>query len=322
LLFSSEELDKKYKSFNVEYKKRDALIREQKKLIDERNKCIKSLEERIKTLEKRYENEAISRDNLIKQFKSQVDAQSSQIANLTFQIHQLTKSKLSSSISNVDLSALNLGSTFDQQQKQPHSATRSRKIRKESFLTNDLNSSAISHSAQVNANERVSNDHHLMNAAHNYTISNNNNASSNSVIKTQNQASAFELNYLVSASHNTFMYEKPASNNEHDESFQQYQQQRSSSRSSSARSDRSQTKSALPPPSFNKADSVPPPDPKPFLLQSSASTLHSRSKKELIQRRTLISLPPIKPYEINQLAVESPLKSGIPKANEKNNATN
>ena len=49
--------------------------------------------------------------------------------------------------------------------------------------------------------------------------------------------------------------------------------------------------------------------PKPF-LQSAASVLHPKSKKDLLQthRRTLISLPPIKPFELNQLAVESPLK--------------
>jgi hypothetical protein len=46
---------------------------------------------------------------------------------------------------------------------------------------------------------------------------------------------------------------------------------------------------------------------KPF-LNSTPITLHSRSKRDLLQRRTLITLPPIKPFEINQLAVESPLK--------------
>ncbi len=273
------------------------MIREQKKLIDERNKCIKSLEERIKTLEKRYENEAITSDNLIKQLKAQVDAQSSQIANLMFQIHQLTKSKLSTSISNVDLSTLNISSNAEQQQLR-HSANRTRKIRKDSFLTNDP--STTNQSARVNPNEQATNDLIL---------------AQNKITTARNQA--FELNDLVSESQNTFMHES----NKNDEGFQQLQ--RSTSRSSSARSDRSQSaKSVLPPPSVNKADLVPPPDPKPFLLQSSASTLHSRSKKELIQRRTLISLPPIKPYEINQLAVECPIKGGIPKANEKNNATN
>ena len=94
-----------------------------------------------------------------------------------------------------------------------------------------------------------------------------------------------------------------------------------SSRSGSARSERS-AMSALPPPTINKADTVPPPDPKPF-LQSSASTLYTRSKKDaIVQRRTLISLPPIKPYEIGQLAVECPIKSNMPSASEKNNATN
>ena len=54
-------------------------------------------------------------------------------------------------------------------------------------------------------------------------------------------------------------------------------------------------------------NTAPVPDPKPF-LQSAASILHPKSKKDLLQRRTLISLPPIKPFEMNQLAVESPLK--------------
>jgi hypothetical protein len=64
------------------------------------------------------------------------------------------------------------------------------------------------------------------------------------------------------------------------------------------------------------------PDPKPF-LQSMSSTLHSRSKKELLQRRTLIALPRIKSYEaalIQQLAVESPIKYQQP--NNNNSATN
>ena len=75
----------------------------------------------------------------------------------------------------------------------------------------------------------------------------------------------------------------------------------------------------LPPVVKRLSENVPPPDPKPF-LQSAASTLHSRNKnhnsnnnnnnKELIQRRTLISLPPInKSFEVNHLiVVESPHK--------------
>ena len=67
---------------------------------------------------------------------------------------------------------------------------------------------------------------------------------------------------------------------------------------------------------------------KPF-LQSAASILHPKSKKDLLQRRALISLPPIKPFELSQLAVESPLKgthnntslfngSNLPKNNSNN----
>lgn len=65
----------------------------------------------------------------------------------------------------------------------------------------------------------------------------------------------------------------------------------------------------LPPVIKRLSENVPPPDPKPF-LQSAASTLHSRARKDLLQRRTLISLPPInKSFELNHLAVESPHKS-------------
>ncbi len=63
----------------------------------------------------------------------------------------------------------------------------------------------------------------------------------------------------------------------------------------------------LPPVVKRPSENVPPPDPKPF-LQSAASTLHTRTKKDILQRRTLISLPPIKPFEMSQLAVESPHK--------------
>ena len=107
------------------------------------------------------------------------------------------------------------------------------------------------------------------------------------------------------------------------------------STSNSAHSERSLTPPAnkiLPPViKFKPSENVAPmPDPKPF-LQSAASILHPKSKKDLLQRRTLISLPPIKPFELNQLAVESPLKgthnnqsllngssSNIPKNNSNN----
>ena len=104
---------------------------------------------------------------------------------------------------------------------------------------------------------------------------------------------------------------------------------RSSSNSNlgSAHSDRSQSprihNKILPPVVKRPSEIVPPPDPKPF-LQSAASTLHTRAKKEMIQRRTLISLPPIKPFE---LAVESPHKMMHPHHNgqsteQKNNSAN
>jgi hypothetical protein len=318
------------------------LIREQKKLIDERNKCIKSLEERIKTLEKRYENEAVSNDALVKQLKAQVDAQSSHIANLTFQIHQLTKSKMSlaavagsSSLQNVDLSSLNLNSNPDL------STSRSRRVKKESsFILNDMPDSSTVQFNNQSGNSANNNQFfsHTSNISVNTQATTGIKASKKSTSRRYSGVSADDSmppiaqrytaavsiagaeNELISASHNSFLHEQVDAADVGNDSYRHHNVPRSTSRSSSARSDRSvsSAKSTLPPPMFNKADSVPPPDPKPF-LQSSASTLHSRSKKDLIQRRALISLPPIKPYEIGQLAVECLIK---PSANEKNNATN
>lgn len=90
----------------------------------------------------------------------------------------------------------------------------------------------------------------------------------------------------------------------------------SETRSSSVRSNSPRSRSITPPvqkilpPVIKRVSEViPPPDPKPFLL-SAASTLHTRSRKDYLQRKALISLPPIRPYELNHLAVESPLKIG------------
>jgi hypothetical protein len=89
-----------------------------------------------------------------------------------------------------------------------------------------------------------------------------------------------------------------------------------SNSASTNRTDRSSTPpatatgKALPPVIKRTIENVPASaDPMPF-LNSTASTLHTRSRKDFIQRRTLITLPPIKPFEMmNQLAVESPHKA-------------
>jgi hypothetical protein len=63
------------------------------------------------------------------------------------------------------------------------------------------------------------------------------------------------------------------------------------------------------PPAFKKySDSSPPPDPNLF-LQASRSSFEAQ-EKNLNTQRHLITLPPIKPIEISQLAVESPHKAG------------
>lgn len=89
-----EEYEKKFKSYNSEYKKKDALIAEQRKLIEERNRNVKSLEDRVRSLERRQEIEMASKDELIEKLRQQLENQSMQIANLTFQMHHLNKSLL------------------------------------------------------------------------------------------------------------------------------------------------------------------------------------------------------------------------------------
>ena len=52
---------------------------------------MKSLEERVKSLERRQEVEMESKDQLIEKLHKQLENQSLQIANLTFQMHHLNK---------------------------------------------------------------------------------------------------------------------------------------------------------------------------------------------------------------------------------------
>lgn len=88
----------------------------------------------------------------------------------------------------------------------------------------------------------------------------------------------------------------------------------SQSNSSRSRSVTPPVQKVLPPVIKRVSEVVPPPDPKPFLL-SAASTLHTRNRKDYLQRKALISLPPIKPFEINHFVVESPLKIGQKNSN-------
>ena len=323
-----DEFVKKYKSFNLEYKKKDALIREQKKLIDERNKFIKSLEERVKTLEKRYENETVCNENLTKQLKSQLDMQASQIANLTFQLHNLTKLKTfqsnnelhnatnslksndsSAVVSNTNTCNLESSRTFEAKKN----STKSRKESYDNPLTVSNTNLTLAETASNQANNNsllfthnknsMKHSKSLKESSRRLSVESvsqlgqNHQENEDLVLDLAQQESllVFEDGKLVSASNLNLLAERPP---------------KSSLRSNSARSDRSlSSPKILPPTSNNKADIIPPPDPKPF-LQSSASQLHNRSKKENIaQRRTLISLPPLKPYEINQLAVECPHNS-------------
>ncbi len=91
-----EEFDKKFKSFNIEYLKKDTLINDQQMLISERNKNIKNLTERIKQLEKRLDVEAHPKDQVIKQLKKELEHKNAQIAHLTYQLHNASKANKSS----------------------------------------------------------------------------------------------------------------------------------------------------------------------------------------------------------------------------------
>lgn len=55
---------------------------------------MKSLEERVKTLERRQEAELANKDQMIDKLRQQIENQSLQIANLTFQMHHLNKNVL------------------------------------------------------------------------------------------------------------------------------------------------------------------------------------------------------------------------------------
>lgn len=322
-MIETEELDKKYKSFNVEYKKKDALIREQKKLIDERNKFIKTLEERVKSLEKRCEMEVSSSEGQVKQLKMQVDSQAAQIANLTFQLHQLSKSRNMSmaselvSNSNLDLST-----------------NRSSKPKKKPDSLSDLASSfnASRNQTQQNLFQKISNKsttsthrrHRRLSAISVDSISKNEAVENDDLLSpsqnnTQQNLIALDITVLEQPAGFLARSMSAISGDGGDPAM---------SRSNSVLSNRSiSSPRYLPPPAINKSDIIPPPDPQPF-LQAAPSKLHSRSSKDSTKstqqtRRTLISLPPIKqaPYEINQLAVECPHKSLMP-SNENSNASN
>ena len=89
--FFSEEFDQKFKSFNLEYQKKDSLILDQQNLIGERNKNIKSLTERVKALEKKLEQESNPKDLAIRQLKKELEIKSAQIAQLSYQLHNASR---------------------------------------------------------------------------------------------------------------------------------------------------------------------------------------------------------------------------------------
>jgi hypothetical protein len=307
----------KFRSFNVEYKKRDLLIAEQKSLIEERNKNIKTLQERIKSLEKKLEIETNSRDKVIKDLKTQFDSQSSQLATLTFQLNHLnnkTKQSLnqSSNMNNDVYHSSRLESNNIQNQINSARRVTSPKLSKTNTKL------ILKHSDSIKENENA----HLVNSLSINVSNNENEISLNNFKQTKNKqlekksslnnSNEFEntnmrplIDYFDSDLLNTDYGQHSEINNNNSNN---YTNLRSPSNLGSAHSDRSQSprmnNKVLPPVVKRPSEIVPPPDPKPF-LQSAASTLHTRAKKEIIQRRTLISLPPIKPFE---LAVESPHK--------------
>ena len=291
LLFFKEEFDKKYKSFNAEYKKKDALLIDQQKLIDERNKNIKQLSERIKMLERRLELESNPKDLTIKQLKKELDSKANQIATLTYQLHNANKSKTHNSLVESKESLTYVSSLTEQ----PNTAR-----------NNSPNRKKKSHRMKSEEKDDSNLDLRL-----NQTSKSTLNSCSERRMSSDSAKLNFELSYVNESS--GLGKGAPVMSLK---SFAAQDELNSSNISSvlSERSDVYESKKVLPPVIKRHAEANPPPDPKPF-LQSAASTLHSRSKKELLQRRTLIALPQIKSFEvINQLAVESPHKTILNKA--------
>lgn len=368
-----EEFDMKFKSFNSEYKKRDALIAEQKNLIEERNKNIKTLQDRVKSLEKKLELETSSKDKQIKELKALIDSQSVQIANLTFQLNHSNGKTAATKTSTQNALVSNNNSTSNQLITNDSSSlafkempASSNKLTQSNQTTQEINNllsqqnlnsarrinSPTSTITTTTATRYNKNKQSLKNSdsfdSNNFVnqgndteilTNNNNHNNANKVIKSRTQQmqsfterknSAHDLQDssrpLLNNFDNELLADMMMLNSNQDNYHQTNPMRRSNSSNSnlvSARSDRSQSpqlnninnhnsnnnniNKVLPPVVKRPSENVPPPDPKPF-LQSAASTLHARTKKELIQRRTLMSLPPIKPFELNQLAVESPHK--------------
>lgn len=291
-----EELDQKFKSFNAEYMKKDALISDQQNLIYERNKNIKNLTDRVKSLEKKLEIESNPKDVAIKQLKKELEIKSAQIANLTYQLHNANKSNKSNNISdketlNNNINNMNLNESLISPNYRKKKSTNRQISQRFDENVNNIdyvdNMSVLNHPSKTSIN--------LNNGMHERRMS------AESLIDGED-------NLLFKGTAN---------------SLKSYANQRltaSMSSTNSAVSDRSENahinelKNKLLPPVAVVKRSLDPnvPDPKPF-LQSMSSTLHSRSKnKEILQRRALIALPQIKPYDtsmLSQLAVESPLKS-------------
>lgn len=288
-LILTEEFDQKFKSFNTEYKKKDALIQEQKKLIEERNRNLKALQERVKQLEQKLEEEASSKDHQTKHLKKQLELQSDQIAQLTYQLHQLNKTK---SLESQEAKAIYVGTN------QPVSA------KKKSLTTNRFESNERSLELDSAG---------LQSSLVKFPIK----VRRNSAYSVKSETSDEQMGATGILEQANLLNQPKRSNSSNSNN---------PSNSVLLLTDRSSTPplhKMLPPVVKRSSENVPPPDPKPF-LQSAASTLHSRTKKDLIQRRTLISLPPInKTFELNHLAVESPHKHSSNNSNkiEHNNSS-
>lgn len=287
-----DEFDAKFKSFNLEYVKKDMLLSEQQSLIGERNKNIKNLNDRIKQLEKRVESESNPKDQVIKTMKKDLEVKNAQIAHLTYQLHNAHKAhkpvkntcidpkESLTYIGNGHLQA-DVGGLSPGRRKKTIRVARS-EDREEYVLENYAKGS------NANLSERRGSSESIVMDSNDYT-----------------ENSGFMLRGVPNSLKN----------------FAHARLTTSMSSTNSATSDRSDTvhlndlKSKLLPPVVKRSGdcgnsntgSSHVPDPKPF-LQSTSSTLHSRSRKELLQRR--IALPQIKSFlDVGQLAVESPIKS-------------
>lgn len=261
-------------------KLKDNVIQEQMKSLDEKNKTIKSLQSRICSLEKRLEVDSKFKDDTIKQLKQQVEQQSTQIAQLMFQLHAANKQK----------STTQKSSNFTSPRSSISEITEPKIMSKSSLTASSTSSSSptqLSHEkidrvydVNSHSNEKLEVNGVNYKETHsysNYILPNNNKPS---LINIKRQTSATSTD-----SEKSLTIEKPA------KPIRALQLQEVRKRSSTQ----------------------PVPDPKPFLQAplSATATGIEHSEAQTLFKHTVKTLPPVKAppkFTNNKIVVDSPHK--------------